>query len=201
MCKAFKEKDKSKDKRLLYFFQKRNKSAFREENIVNYRKGTMSDIIAISQLVEAAKVDMDNKGIYQWDNIYPTVDDFQHDISNNNLYVVEDEKCLVAIYVISEEYDEAYTKCTWENADETACVLHRFCVTPEYQNRGLGKQILSYIESQAKEMSYESIRLDAFTENPHALNLYRNSGYQHRGFADWRKGRFMLMEKKIWNEV
>ena len=38
---------------------------------------------------------------------------------------------------------------------------------------------------------------DVFTENPYAQKLYRKSGYQVRGYADWRKGRFDLMEKKL----
>lgn len=38
---------------------------------------------------------------------------------------------------------------------------------------------------------------DVFTENPYAQKLYRKSGYQVRGYADCRKGRFDLMEKKL----
>lgn len=51
-----------------------------------------------------------------------------------------------------KQCDEAYTKCKWENVNETACIIHRLCVSPEYQNKG---------------------------------------------YADWRKGRFWLMEKKL----
>lgn len=40
-------------------------------------------------------------------------------------------------------------------------------------------------------------RLDAFTENPFALKLYDNLGYSRVGYADWRKGRFYLMEKYL----
>ena len=61
----------------------------------------------------------------------------------------------------------------------------------------VGKEVLSHIETQIKEMGYQSIRLDVFSENPFAQRLYRNNGYEHRGYADWRKGRFDLMEKKI----
>lgn len=59
------------------------------------------------------------------------------------------------------------------------------------------KEVLAHIETQVHEMGYESMRLDVFTENPYAQKLYRKSGYQVRGYADWRKGRFDLMEKKL----
>jgi hypothetical protein len=69
---------------------------------VNYRKGTMGDIIAISQLVEAAKVDMDNKGIYQWDNIYPTVDDFQHDIVTITFMLLRTRSALLLYMLLAK---------------------------------------------------------------------------------------------------
>lgn len=59
------------------------------------------------------------------------------------------------------------------------------------------KEVLAHIETQVHEMGYESMRLDVFSENPYAQKLYRKSGYQVRGYADWRKGRFDLMEKKM----
>ena len=46
-------------------------------------------------------------------------------------------------------------------------------------------------------MGYNSVRLDTFTQNPFAQKLYRHNGYESRGYADWRKGRFDLMEKKL----
>lgn len=167
------------------------------EKCITYRKGSMHDIDLICQMVEAAKVDMDNKGINQWDDLYPIKQDFEDDIKKEILYVAEGEYGIVGIYVISQEADEAYDACEWENEEETACILHRLCVAPQCQNQGVGKQILQAIEKQAKGMLYESIRLDVFSKNPHALNLYKKSSYVERGFADWRKGRFILMEKKL----
>ena len=46
-------------------------------------------------------------------------------------------------------------------------------------------------------MGYNSVRLDIFTQNPFAQKLYRHNGYESRGYADWRKGRFDLMGKKL----
>ena len=48
-----------------------------------------------------------------------------------------------------------------------------------------------------KDMGYNAVRLDTFTENPFAQRLYRHNGYESRGYADWRKGRFDLMEKAL----
>lgn len=164
---------------------------------MHYRKGTINDIDPVFDMVKKVIDDMNRRGLYQWDDIYPAKSDFLSDIENDTLYVLENENAIIAVYVISEESDEAYDKCKWDNPDDTTCIIHRLCIDPEYQNNGLGKKIMQHIEEQAKKMDYESIRLDVFTENPCALALYKNSGYEERGYADWRKGRFLLMEKKI----
>ena len=39
--------------------------------------------------------------------------------------------------------------------------------------------------------------LSFFRENPYAQRLYHHNGYEIRGYADWRKGRFDLMEKEL----
>ncbi len=183
---------------------------------MNYRLGRLEDLDAICQMVDSAKDLMSSQGIEQWDEIYPAKEDFKGDIEKGTLYVAlegsgenKDENFgthedvaskkssdrIVAIYVISTECDDEYLKCTWEY--ENPCILHRLCVSPDYQNKGVGKILLKKIENQLVEMGYESCRLDAFSENPFALKLYEKNGYERRGHADWRKGRFYLMEKKI----
>ena len=68
---------------------------------------------------------------------------------------------------------------------------------PVFQNQGIGKTVLYHVEEQIKAMGYQSVRLDTFTENPFAQRLYLHNGYESRGYASWRKGKFDLMEKKL----
>lgn len=164
---------------------------------MEYRKGTNSDLDDICSLIEAAKITMENQQIYQWDELYPVRMDFEEDIQKGNLYVVLEGTKLVAIYAISSEFDDEYNNANWEDRSGKFYIIHRFCVSPEYQNRGLGRTILTYIEEQIKTMGFNSVRLDVFTQNPYALKLYRRNGYEERGYADWRKGRFILMEKRL----
>lgn len=164
---------------------------------MEYRLAVLDDITDIMDLIKSAVGNMIKQGIYQWDEIYPQRSDFEEDINKNTLYLAIEKEDLVAIYVISKECDDEYRKCIWEESDESAYILHRFCVSPDFQNKGIGRTVLYHIEEQIKDMGYSSIRLDVFTENPIALRLYQNNGYIQRGYADWRKGRFLLMEKKL----
>lgn len=162
---------------------------------MQYRLGRIDDLPEICNLIEAAKHLMSQQGIQQWDDKYPILEDFEDDICKETLYLALIENKVVAIYVISEECDDEYHKCNWEN--NHPCIIHRLCVSPFLQNRGIGNTILNHIENQLVEKGYDSVRLDVFTQNPYALRLYEKNGYVRRGYADWRKGRFLLMEKKL----
>ena len=148
-------------------------------------------------MIEAAIKTMEAQGIHQWDELYPTREDFAKDITNDTLYTVTEERRLIAIYTISTEYDPEYLNAEWECSEETACIIHRLCVSPEVQNRGIGKIILNHIENQLQNKGFESVRLDVFSENPYAISLYKKNGYIRVGYANWRKGRFWRMEKKL----
>ncbi len=145
----------------------------------------------------AAISEMDKNGINQWDNIYPDKDIIVKDILNRQMYVGTHNKIIVSAFVINTEYDVEYNNGNWCFPNTGYKVVHRLCVNPLYQNKGIGRQAMLYIEHLLKAQGIEAIRLDAFTQNPYALKLYEKLGYKKVGFANWRKGKFYLMEKKI----
>lgn len=101
---------------------------------------------------------------------------------------------IAAVYVVNCECDEQYRNADWKGSEDSFRVIHRLCVHPMYQHRGLGKEILDHIEADLRRQGVQAIRLNAFSRNPYALALYRDQGYTMTGTADWRKGRFYLME-------
>lgn len=164
---------------------------------MEFRQGTMDDLKSICSLIAEAIETMEKQGIHQWDEIYPTREDFANDITNGTLYTVTEESWLIAIYTISTEYEPEYLNAEWKCNGEMTCIIHRLCVSPEVQNRGIGKIVLNHIENQLQNMGFKSVRLDVFSENPYAISMYEKNGYIRCGYADWRKGRFWLMEKKL----
>lgn len=115
---------------------------------------------------------MEEKGIHQWDAIYPTKEDFANDIINSTLYTVTEGAQLIAIYTINTEYNPEYLNTKWTYNGEMTYIIHRLCVSPEVQNRGIGKIVLNHIENQLQNIGVESVRLDVFSENPYAIRLY-----------------------------
>ena len=140
---------------------------------------------------------MEKQNIHQWDEIYPDKLIISEDITKNNMYTGMIDGKIAVCFVLSEEYDEEYKNGKWQWPESKFCIIHRLCVSPDFQNRGIAKETLKYIEELCKSQGYDSIRLDCFTENPYSRRLYDKAGYSVVGYSNWRKGRFELREKKL----
>ena len=164
---------------------------------MNYCKADISQLDEIFSLYQKAIIIMENDGIHQWDEIYPDKAVLEEDINKNQMYIgIKDQKIAVC-FVLSEECDEEYKNGKWEYPEARFTVIHRLCVNPDFQKQGIATQTMEYLERLCKSEGYDSIRLDCFTENPYSRKLYEKAGYYVVGYADWRKGRFELREKKL----
>lgn len=74
--------------------------------------------------------------------------------------------------------------------------IRYMAVDPEFQGKGLGKQILKFLEMKAKEMCLETIQLQA-REN--AVKFYEANGYRikEKSFLLWGIIQHYLMEKHL----
>lgn len=166
-------------------------------NNIIYRLTEMSDLPEISGLVSSAILEMEKNGIHQWDELYPTAEDFSEDISVGDQYVGTVEDRIAVIYTLNQSCDDEYKNGSWQYPNEPFAVIHRLCVSPEFQHKGIAAKTVSHIENELQKQGISVIRLDVFTENPYALRLYEKLGFKKTGTVKWRKGDFFLMEKCI----
>ncbi len=164
---------------------------------MNYSKADINDLEEIYSLYQNAIIAMEEDNIHQWDEIYPDKDILKEDITKNQMYIGKTDNKIAVCFVLSEECDEEYKNGCWKYPDSRFNVIHRLCVNPLFQNQGIAAKTLEYIENLSKSEGYDSIRLDCFTQNPYSRKLYDKAGYSITGYADWRKGRFELREKKL----
>lgn len=160
------------------------------------RRGEIKDVKVIMNIIKTAITDMELKGIDQWDNIYPNEELIVNDINEENLYVCDDGINIQGIIVLNEEQDRQYESLKWEYTGRNV-VIHRLCVDPKHQGKGIAKTLIQYAEKYGKENNYESIRLDAFIKNEGACKLYEKSGYNKVGIVNFRKGEFYCFEKGV----
>ena len=164
---------------------------------VQFRKARIEDIDAIVFMYQKAIETMIEHKIYQWDEIYPERSILTEDIQLGQLYLGVCDHTIACAYVINKIYDEEYKNGNWKYPDASFHIIHRLCVNVDFQGKGLGRITVKHIEKQLRDMKIDSIRLDAFTQNPSAVAMYEKLGYQTVGVANLRKGKFFLMEKYL----
>lgn len=164
---------------------------------MKYSKADISQLDQIFSVYQKAIITMEKNNIHQWDDIYPDKAILAEDIDKNQFYIGFEGSEIAVCFALSEECDQEYKNGAWKYPNARFNVIHRLCVNPDFQNRGIAAKTLDYIENLCRTQGYESIRLDCFTQNPYSRRLYEKAGYSIVGYADWRKGRFELREKKL----
>jgi ribosomal protein S18 acetylase RimI-like enzyme len=164
---------------------------------MDFRKAQMPDLEASFAVYTAAIRHMNENNIPQWDEIYPAEQHIRADIERGEHYLGCIGGEAAAAFTLNTDCDAEYAAGSWQWPDAKFYIVHRLCVSPLFQNRGLAGEVMRHIEGLVKDMGGETIRLDAFSLNPIALRLYAKLGYVRTGEVRFRKGLFYLFEKNI----
>lgn len=142
------------------------------------RQAKLSETPYILDVAKACKEDMITKGIFQWNDHYPTKHIFENDIAQNELYVLEHNEGIIGTIVISLHMDAEYTPVKWLVPDARAIYIHRLMVHPMRQGKGYAQLLMAFAEDYAKTHGFASIRLDTFSKNLRNQKFYESRGYQ-----------------------
>lgn len=162
-----------------------------------FRKANIGDLVHVVKIYKNAINRMEKNNILQWDDLYPNEVILKDDILKEQMLLGEINNKIASIVVLNKNYDEEYKNGNWNYKDLPFAVVHRLCVNPDFQNKGIGNNTMLSIEKLLKIDGIETIRLDAFSLNPYALSMYEKLGYKKVGEVNWIKGLFYLYEKKI----
>ena len=160
------------------------------------RLARAEELDSVYRLVQDATRHMDEQGIPQWDEIYPSKAVLNGDIENQQMYLIEVEGRVAGFTVINEDQSPKYADVDWKY-DGRVLVVHRLTIHPDYQRQKLASHLMDFAEEMAATENYDCIRLDAFTLNPTAFGMYEKRGYRRVGIVRFRKGDFYVYEKKI----
>ncbi|EHQ28147.1 GNAT family N-acetyltransferase [Mucilaginibacter paludis] len=163
------------------------------------RKGTLSDVPAIMQLIDDVVPAMIAAGNFQWDSNYPNPAVFEQDIQLNQLWVAEIENAIAGVAAITTDQDEEYATVGWD-ITETAIVTHRLAVNPQYRGLGIAAELLNQAEQEALARGINFLRIDTNSNNQATQKLFPKLGYVYAGEISlaFRPGlRFYCYEKKL----
>ncbi|MCP9199212.1 GNAT family N-acetyltransferase [Gramella sp. GC03-9] len=141
----------------------------------------ISELQEIKNLTEACAKAMQGKGIFQWNEHYPSLQKLEEDIHKKELYVLKEEKMILGIIVLTNHMDEEYVPIEWLSKTNNNLYVHRLAVHPSVWGEGYGQQLMDFAESMARQQNYESVRLDTFSQNQRNQRFYEARGYTRLG--------------------
>lgn len=153
----------------------------------------------ILSLLRDCKSSLDQQGIFQWTDAYPSLTIVEQDIQAAHLYsAILGDRC-VGIVSVSDEQEPEYAAVTWNDHAGKILVIHRLAVHPAYNGQGIARALMDFAEQYGIENNYSSVRLDAFSANERVLKFYTNRSYQQRGevFFPGRTAPFYCYEKRL----
>ena len=145
------------------------------------RRAKISEIPDILTITQACAKKMQENGIFQWNEHYPSKEAFQKDIDRGELFVMEEKNTVQGTIVISTVMDEEYKPIQWLTPNGNSVYIHRLSVHPNLQGKGLAQQMMDFAENHAREHRFVSVRLDTFSQNKRNQRFYEQRGYQKLG--------------------
>ena len=145
------------------------------------RPAIKSDLAEIIKITKACASKMISENIFQWNESYPRLSQFEKDLENKSLYVYEEKDTIIGCVVISSDIDLEYTDVPWLTPSEHNYYVHRLAVHPSFQRQGIAKKMMLFAEKLSIENKILSIRLDTFSGNLKNQSFYASLGYKSVG--------------------
>lgn len=145
------------------------------------RRAKISDLSDILGITKACAAFMIAKGIYQWNEHYPSKEAFLNDIEREELYVLLHENSVIGTVVVSTHMDNEYVPIRWLSKNENNIYIHRLSIHPDFQGNGYAQKLMDFGENYAKQNGFASVRLDTFSQNKRNQKFYEARGYQKLG--------------------
>jgi predicted amidohydrolase/GNAT superfamily N-acetyltransferase len=181
----------------LLIFDSNTTQVEKEQLIIE--KGNSKDLDMLFDIYQKGKADLEQKGIFQWTNNYPTRSIIQSDLEKGVLYVLKNGLEILGAINISEEQEPEYEQETWAFDSTKILVIHRLVVDPVKQRNGYARKLMNFAEGYAVENGYSTIRLDAYSQNKRVIEFYEKRSYVICGSVNFpeRQHPFYCMEKEI----
>ena len=114
---------------------------------------------------------------------HPTLEGIKAYIEEGSMYLYKEEKVIVGAVAVTMYQGEDYHAIEWSQqvADDKAAVIHILAVSPDYQGKGIGSEMVREAINLAKEKGMQAIRLDALASNTPAHRMYERLGFEYRG--------------------
>lgn len=169
------------------------------------RKAVSQDVEQIENTYTEVLLHEKEHGAYTvWKTgVYPTRSTAEKALSEDALYVMEQEGEIYASIIADSVQPKEYSRIDWKYHAEPkeVLVIHLLCVRPSKAGHGIGKDMVQFIIEMAKSMNCKSVRLDTGSQNKPAIALYTKLGFELAGTGTMSIGGLISHENHLFFEI
>lgn len=131
-----------------------------------------------------------------WTEDYPDGETIEFDLGRDSLFVLKDGTRIVGAVSIDDDEEVAQLAC-WDKNLAPGGEFARIAVLPEYQNRGLARQMVRFVMEVLKKRGYKSIHFLVNRHNLKAIRSYAAFGFDVVGECHMFEQDFLCYEKEL----
>jgi len=140
-------------------------------------KASNLDLEKMYAITKSCGKQMIEKGIFQWNEFYPSKEVLQKDIELQQIWKLTESNSVVGIIVLTEIEDKEYKNVKWITENNKNLYIHRLAIEPIFQGKGYAQALMTFAEDYARKNNYKSVRLDTFSQNKRNQNFYEQRNY------------------------
>ena len=149
---------------------------------MNIRKANYKDLEEIRLIYQSARKFMsDNGNPNQWGTNNPPLSRTEEDLRENNLYVVEDDKDILAVFFYKYGDDPTYKiiyQGSWLNNSPYG-VIHRIAVSDKARGKGIAGICFDFAYSQCKNLKIDTHKDNIPMQRALAKHGFKQCGIIH----------------------
>ena len=135
---------------------------------------------------------------------HPTEETILSYINKGEFYILWDHETIAGMMALANGISETYRTVNWitKATDTEAAELHVLGVSPDYQGKGIARQLIHEALCLCKENGKKVLRLDVIGTNNVAKKLYPSQGFVfcdtgHLSIRGYEDMEFLFYEQRL----
>lgn len=163
-------------------------------NSFTVKQAAPSDAAAVTELLKGVATRLQENGLNQWEFLLDGGEDAEiiNSIKRGVTYIVKDGDRVVATFNLTNKQND-WDAQLWGAIEDNAYYIHRLAVHNHYTKRGIGKDLMLWLD---KNLKGATLRLDCIADNTVLNDFYKHVGFNYMGQGHAEGDSFSLYEKE-----
>jgi hypothetical protein len=163
------------------------------------KQASFIDLVDVLYLLKQCVLDMNRKGLKQWNLAHPSADLIKRDIEKGTLYLLSEMKIVQGMINLTDEASGEYKEISWKGKGDKVLYIKRLTVHPLWLESEVASNLMGFAEKFARENNFTSLRIDLLDNYPVDEKFITSKEFSIAGHfnSDFQKLPYACYEKNL----